>query len=744
MSTPLLDIQNQKTGGFVFRFSDGWKQAIIGGLYLTLFLSLLIFGSGFVGGYTLLEALTLLLAGNVILYQAVSTPSFLRQKFDFSVLILLLWAGFLWLQLIPLSVSVVNMLSPNLINLYQRFAPFVLTSSKWIPISLATYDMWVELGKSFCYLSLFLIAHHMIQSKNELKRFGFSVIAIGVFLSLIGLAFARFSHGKIYGLFLFPNASFFTPFLNKNHFANYLVMTLPMTLAFVFLLADRSSLPTRRGFRSKFLWLASKEATWPLVMCGAFLLQLIAFLAPASRGGLLGITAAFSSFLFFSVFRFKKKIAAIFLIGSVTLLLGFSVYQVKPLVSKLRLLREASSADAAFKFRLSNWKDTLRIFSDFPLVGIGAGGFHSLFPLYKSMPEISTVSQVRFYHAENELLETLAEEGILGTGLLLLCGGGVAFRFRKWWYTVSSKTIRWLSLGIACSCIGMLAHSLTDFTFHIPANAALFAALSGVLTRFSSNRELFLAEQTNLGPSKSTLRLVLAAVFVTILFVWLAPLLWRQWRSEYYYLKAKKELNLIAEEKIVALPRVLSSYDYLLKAKKATHGDQARIHHSLGRTYTYFGLLAQKDSKRREHWFEQAETELLQSFRREPFNANHCYNLGWLYVQWQKQETAEPYLEKAMLLEPQNPFYRFQFGRNQLELKKAGSAYSVFQETLQINGAYLKLIVKLVTEFDPKITLEQLQELLPPTEQWQSLNSQLVMYFEQYQNSQRAQPSSRF
>ena len=167
------------------------------------------------GGYTLLEALTLLLAGNVILYQAVSTPSFLRQKFDFSVLILLLWAGFLWLQLIPLSVSVVNMLSPNLINLYQRFAPFVLTSSKWIPISLATYDMWVELGKSFCYLSLFLIAHHMIQSKNELKRFGFSVIAIGVFLSLIGLAFARFSHGKIYGLFLFPNASFFTPLLNK-------------------------------------------------------------------------------------------------------------------------------------------------------------------------------------------------------------------------------------------------------------------------------------------------------------------------------------------------------------------------------------------------------------------------------------------------------------------------------------------------------------------------------------------------
>ncbi|MBI3999332.1 MAG: O-antigen ligase family protein [Candidatus Omnitrophica bacterium] len=705
-----------------------------GGLYFSLFLSTLLFGAGFVGGYTLLEGWVLLLGASLIFYCTISGSRVFPQRIHPAFLLLGIWAIFLCFQLLPLPVWLVKILSLHRIELAQMFGSLGSSDLKFVPLSLGTYSLWVEVGKSLSYVALFFISYALVRDKNGIRRLSFAVVLIGLFLSLIGLFFFRFSPGKVYGLFHFEQAASFTPYLNKNHFANYLVMTLPVTLGFMVLLADRSSLPMRDTLRSKFLWLTSKEATGFLVVTCCFVIQFAALLGTASRGGLLSAVAALMSFGLFMILRLRKKMAAILLISVLVITCAWGVSQAKPLVYKLKLLRESRGVDIALQFRLSNWRDTFKMFLDFPIVGIGAGGFYKLFPLYKSMPEVSRVSQVRFSHAENEFLETLAEQGIVGTGLLLSIGTILWIQFNKRWPGVRSKTIRWLSLGAACALIGMVVHSLVDFPMHLPANMALFAVLGGLLARVGSGEEAFWNDPGVMNTSNRFVRflsILLRIGFVISIFCVFTPRLWHQWVSEHYYLKAKEELDRMGEEGVISLPLARFSYEYLLKAKKVG-ADQARIYRDLGQVYVSFGLLTQKEKKKRNMWFQQAEASFAKALSLDPFDVDHHYGLGQLYEVWNNHEQAEPFLKRASLLEPQNPFYRFQFGKNQLELHKDESAHALFKETIRINGAYVEPVLKLLTSDGRVIVLEELQALLPQDEHRDEVRQNLAAFFDQH------------
>jgi hypothetical protein len=49
----------------------------------------------------------------------------------------------------------------------------------------------------------------------------------------------------------------------------------------------------------------------------------------------------------------------------------------------------------------------------------------------------------------------------------------------------------WIQLGAAIGCCGLLVHSLVDFNFHVPANAAWFAVLASVATITPTGRRQF-------------------------------------------------------------------------------------------------------------------------------------------------------------------------------------------------------------------------------------------------------------
>ncbi len=724
-----------------------WERIIEWSFYLTLFVSVLFLGAGFAGGYTLLEAFILILVTNLILYRTLLGLRVSSWTVKLPFILLTAWIFFLGFQLLPLPSGWVRIISPRLVQLLETFSPSVAMSSAWIPSSLGSYRMWVEVGKALTYVTIFVVTYLLMENKERFKHLNISIIFIGFFVSSLGLFFYRLGIPEVYGIFSFDRLHpSFTPYINKNHFANLIVMTIPMTLAYIFLLAHSSALSSRPSIRTKVLWFASREATWLFVVIGLFAIQLAALLFTASRGGLFGLVMGLVSFAFLLAFKWSKRSTPLVILGIFAIIVLLSVYQAKPLIYKLKLLQESPAADLAIVFRLSNWKDTFRIFLDFPLVGIGAGAFHQIFPLYKSMPELANFSQVRFYHAENELLEGLAELGIIGTTFLIAFGSVLSFRFLKQWRGIQSKTVHWVSLGAACASVGMLAHSLVDFPMHVPANMALFATFGGILARVGYGEIFSPVALSTKHFSWSSVRLkhiTLGLALVITLFAILTPYLWRQWRSEYYYMKAQSELDRILDEHTVSLPPLLSAQEYLLKAKRVGN-HQARIYHGLGSVYVYLGLLAQGETSKQAVWFSQGESSLLKALKAEPLNAAYHYTLGWLYGEWGQYQQAVPYLKNASLLEPQNPFYRFQLGKGYLRAGNKQAAQSAFKDAIGINSAYLKPVLEILVVSSKEIVPADLRELLPQADRRKLLQQAMAQFFETRKDYQLAEAVRHF
>jgi O-antigen ligase len=121
------------------------------------------------------------------------------------------------------------------------------------------------------------------------------------------------------------------------------------------------------------------------------------------------------------------------------------------------------------------WRDALRIARDFPTFGTGLDTFSQVFPLYKS-----TKTNVTAEYAESDYLQLVAEAGLAGlavvvAGLVLFLRAVVAGLRRE------RDSFRCgLILGGMVSCSGILFHGLMDFNLHNPANAMLFATVSGL------------------------------------------------------------------------------------------------------------------------------------------------------------------------------------------------------------------------------------------------------------------------
>jgi O-antigen ligase len=259
-------------------------------------------------------------------------------------------------------------------------------------------------------------------------------------------------------------------FVNRNHFACHLAMALCCGLGLV--------LEELRRARGRGRWIDLVSATGPRagLLALQFAVGLAGLLTSLSRAGItlglafLGTTLVAgklsASQRGWSGLRARASIAA--------LILGAALVPLLQIGSDRLLARYAASSDDLFMpgGRWAVWGDTLEMAAAFPLVGSGFGTFASVFPVFRS-------GEVRLFyaHAHNDLLQAAAEGGIVGTGLLLLPLVPLLVVVSR--SLVGGKGP--LAIGIAAGLSVILLHSLIDFNFHIPANAALAAVLTGSL-----------------------------------------------------------------------------------------------------------------------------------------------------------------------------------------------------------------------------------------------------------------------
>ena len=373
---------------------------------------------------------------------------------------ILIFIGFILLQLIPLPESVLKAVSPDTHEIYvdsqnainqlsnEQSSSEKSTSSR--SLSLNPYATKNELYKIVAYALLFFLIIHNANSFVKIRRILTSIVIFAFSLSLFAIIQKLTWNGKIFWFRgLRYGGSPFGPYVNHNHYAGYMEMVIPLAIGLIFLSKDINK-RLMLGFMT-------------IVMAGTVFMS-------NSRAGMVSMICSlvFLSLMLTLSKNPKHRFPFVFLI--VISLLLFLAYIGILSDSLNRILTLTEPDRLSQELRPKVWKDSLNIYKDFPIFGSGLGTFENVFPKYKSF-----ANQITFSHAENEYLQALTECGALGF-LIILWGIIIFF---KTIFRYAKKDL--MTLCLFTSAVAIAIHSLFDFNLHIPANAVIFSIIISLI-----------------------------------------------------------------------------------------------------------------------------------------------------------------------------------------------------------------------------------------------------------------------
>src|SRR5687767_5033383 len=84
----------------------------------------------------------------------------------------------------------------------------------------------------------------------------------------------------------------FGPFVNKNHFAGWMLMALPLTIALLCAGIARGMVHVRPTLRDRALWLGSRDSSQLLLLAAAAALMALSLVMTMSRSGMMSFLVA--------------------------------------------------------------------------------------------------------------------------------------------------------------------------------------------------------------------------------------------------------------------------------------------------------------------------------------------------------------------------------------------------------------------------------------------------------------------
>lgn len=381
-------------------------------------------------------------------------------------------------QLLPLPSGILKILSPKTFELRNSFSAVdsqLLTLHSPFSISFFPFVTQIEFFKwlSFIGLFFFLLRSALLEEKNRgVKPLLIAALFVGVGESLYGM-FEFFSgHKHIFHLDMEEKMAFVTgSFINRNYFAGYLLMVIPLSVGFLF---SREAIRRGRfgGWRERLVSLDGKT----LLIGFGVMIMILGLLFSASRMGISSLLFSFTllSLLFRSPSKEHRFSKTSFLILGLALLWA-------SWIGLDAVINRFFGASEDFKGRWEFWVNTFQIFKDFPIFGSGLGTFPWVFPMYRSLHSIGIVT-----HAENDFLQLASEVGMVGIGLLL-----ILFLFFLYKAIAGIRSLshrdpeRYIGIGSLVGILALMFHSLVERNIQVPANAFLYTILWAIVLRIS-------------------------------------------------------------------------------------------------------------------------------------------------------------------------------------------------------------------------------------------------------------------
>jgi len=426
--------------------------------------------------------LKLLSQRSAVPHNAIKQPGMSHVRIVTSPLLLVfaLFSGLVIFQLLPLPAFLVRFLSPETYRVYADAASQINTPlPACLPLSVCSYATEAELRKLLAYLMVFIMTVNNIRSPRQITRVVYVIIALGLFESLYGML--EYFSGHQHILFHKKTGSLGVSgtFVNKNHFAGFMEMTIPLTFSLLFArLTERSQASSKTLVR--FM-----DEKYMKVLLTSFLLaiMIVALILSSSRGGVVSFVCGMFCFMGLAYNRRLLRKGVLVILVLIVISGGLSVFMGYDLImTRLHTFTQLGT-ETSFQLRRHIWIDTLSIIRDFPVFGSGFGTFSHLFPRYQTFS-----SHLAVLYAENDYLQTLAETG--GAGMfLIVCGGAFFFyhTLRAWKQRHSRWPIVVTVGGISAVC-SILVHSSVDFNLHIPSNALLFSVIAALTMTAAHSR----------------------------------------------------------------------------------------------------------------------------------------------------------------------------------------------------------------------------------------------------------------
>ncbi|OSM02372.1 putative O-antigen polymerase [Magnetofaba australis IT-1] len=297
-------------------------------------------------------------------------------------------------------------------------------------------------------------------------------------LFFVGVLNALYGIGAAFGWWRAPfmqfsnvvvaNESVSGTFVNRNHFAGLLELTIPAGLALLMIFASPNRGVTANSWSERLdLWLQGVSGIRGYLLL-ALVVTMLGLMLSQSRGGAIALYAAFLIMIALTFVRRYRSSRERVLVAPM-LVLGVILGGVMGVGAiKERIV----NADVGDMQRVYVYEAAEKKIQDYPLFGAGGGSFAYTFPYYR------TAKIDAFYdHAHNDYLEFIADYGYVG---FIFLAAPVLFVFAvmvRAFITRRDKLVRSVVFASLTGMLSLCFHGLVDFNFQIPSNTLYFCVL---------------------------------------------------------------------------------------------------------------------------------------------------------------------------------------------------------------------------------------------------------------------------
>lgn len=362
------------------------------------------------------------------------------------------------LQLVPLPVAVIRVLSPERAALLHKVSEVAGTVA-FAPLSIAPAEALRHFARIGSAILLLLVIHD-VGARERYRRWALiaPVICVAAVEAVLGISQYYLGEGEARGTWL-----------NRNHFASFLAMCLPFPAMYAASFVNAAPGSSERGHSSYGVASIVLGVAGLLLLGVTYSMSRMGFASAILSLSMCGVAVAASRVRnSHHGLAMQLGIAG----GLVTVIMAAFLLLAPPeLVARFAQFDFSDGISRQDRFDL--WSESLSLIPAYPVFGTGLGGYESAFLRYKV-----TSPMVRDDFAHNDYLQYAIELGAVGS-LIVICGIAAVLYFSVRAAVRCSGEDRTFAAACCASFVAILAHSLVDFNLYLPANTFLLAWVAG-------------------------------------------------------------------------------------------------------------------------------------------------------------------------------------------------------------------------------------------------------------------------